>query len=268
MKRLPSMFGTIVVFVTLLLSVTAYAGTGDVAITFWGQSAFKLESAGKTVLIDPWITGNPVCPITAADITVADLILVTHDHFDHVGDTIALAKKTGAIVVVVYETARRLIADGLPPENVLYGGYGRDIGGAIVINGMTLVMTPAVHGSDSGVAAGHIVKFPGGATIYHAGDTAIFGDMRMYGTLYPMDIALLPIGGGFTMDALQAAESVRLLRPAKVIPMHYGTFPMLAPNAEEFVKLAHKAAPAVDVIVLKPGTSYVLMPGHQQSGTQ
>jgi L-ascorbate metabolism protein UlaG (beta-lactamase superfamily) len=88
-------------------------------------------------------------------------------------------------------------------------------------------MTPAVHSSDSGVATGHIIKFPGGATIYHAGDTAIFSDMQIYGTLYPMDMALLPIGGEFTMDAVQAAESLRLLKPANAIPMHYATFPML-----------------------------------------
>src|SRR5574337_1179892 len=138
MKRLLSMFGTITVLVTLLLSVTAYAGTGDVTITFWGQSAFKLESGGKTILIDPWITGNPVCPIKVTDITAADLILVTHDHFDHVGDTIAIAKQTGATVVAVYETALKLQANGLPPANVLYGGYGRDIGGAIDINGISL----------------------------------------------------------------------------------------------------------------------------------
>lgn len=279
MKKVLSVFATMAVF-TMFLFSAAYAGTGDVTVTFWGQSAFKLESGGKTILIDPWITENPAAQgvVTVDDITKADLILITHDHFDHVGDThdalgntrhaadtIDIAVRTGAIVVAEYETAQRLIAEGLPPANVLYGGYGRSIGGAIDLgviglNGFTLVMTPAVHSSDSGVSVGHIIKFPGGATVYHAGDTAIFGDMLMYGNLYPIDLALLPIGGAFTMDALQAAKSLKLLTPRKAIPMHYGTFPMLAPNADEFVALAKKYTPEVNVIVLKPGEKYILQP--------
>lgn len=269
MKRFVSFFGMMAVFMVLLSSV-AYA-EDDVTITFWGQSVFKLESGGKTVLIDPWITENPFCPVKVADITKADLILLTHDHFDHVGtvgdpltghaaDTIAIAKQTGATVVAVYDTALRLLADKLPPENILNGGFGRLIGGAIDINGISVVMTPAAHSSDSGVAAGYIIKFPDSGNIYHAGDTAIFGDMQLYGKLYPIDIALLPIGGSFMMDAFQAAESLKMLKPRKVIPMHYGTFPMLAPNPDEFIAQATKIAPEVDVVVLDPGESYILKP--------
>jgi len=275
MKKVFSVFATIVVF-TMLLFSAAYAGSGDVTVTFWGQSAFKLESGGKTILIDPWITENPAAQgvVTVDDITKADLILITHDHFDHIGDThdqegktihaadtIAIAKKTGAQVVAVFETAGRLLGDGLPPQNILFGGFGKDIGGPTDINGISLVMTPAVHSSTSGVPVGYIIKFPGGATIYHAGDTAIFGDMLLWGTLYPIDLALLPIGGNFTMDASQAAKSLRLLTPRKAIPMHYGTFPgILASDPEEFVTLAKKYAPGVGVIVLKPGEKYILQP--------
>ena len=278
MRKVISMLATMAVL-TMFLFSAAYAGTGDVTITFWGQSAFKLESGGKTILVDPWITENWVCPIKRENITKADLILITHDHFDHVGDThdavgniihaadtIEIAKQTGAIVVAEYETAQRLIAEGLPPQNVLFDGFGRGIGGPIEVkdaNGntfVTLFMTPAVHSSDSGVSVGHIIKFPGGSTIYHAGDTAIYSDMQIYGTLYPMDMALLPIGGGFTMDGVQAAESLRLLKPSKAIPMHYGTFPMLAPNADEFVAQAKKVAPEVGIVVLQPGGSYILQP--------
>jgi L-ascorbate metabolism protein UlaG (beta-lactamase superfamily) len=274
MKKLLSIFATMAVLTMLLLSA-AYAGTGDVTITYWGQSAFKLESGGKTILFDPWITYNPAAQgvITVDEIKVADLIFISHDHFDHVGDTydsegktipagdtIAIAKKTGAIVVAEYETAQKLIAEGLPPQNILFGGYGRGIGGPIDVNGITLIMTPAVHSSDSGAATGHIIKFPGGVTVYHAGDTAIFGDMQIYGTLYPMDMALLPIGGAFTMDAVQAAESLRLLKPRKAIPMHYGTFPMLASNPEQFVAQAKKIAPEVEIVVPKPGEKYILQP--------
>ena len=275
MKKVLSVFATIAVL-TMFLFSTAYAGTGDVTVTFLGQSAFKLESGGKTILIDPWITENPAAQgvVTVDDITKADLILITHDHFDHIGDThdavgniihaadtIAIARNTGAQVVAVFETAGRLLGDGLPPQNILFGGFGKDIGGPTDINGISLVMTPAVHSSQSGVSVGYIIKFPGGATIYHACDTAIFGDMLLWGTLYPIDLALLPIGGNFTMDASQAAKSLRLLTPRKAIPMHYGTFPgILAPDADEFVTLAKKIAPGVGVIVLKPGEKYILQP--------
>jgi L-ascorbate metabolism protein UlaG (beta-lactamase superfamily) len=269
MKKLMSVFSTMAVL-TMFLFSAAYAGTSDVIVTSWGQSAFKLESSGKTVLIDPWITENPLSPVTVDDITKADLILITHDHFDHIGDTtagghaadtIAIAKKTGAIVVTVFETAGRLLADGLPPQNILFGGFGKDIGGPTDINGISIVMTDAVHSSQSGVPVGYLIKFPGGATVYHAGDTAIFGDMQIWGSLYPIDLALLPIGGNFTMDALQAAKSLRLLTPRKAIPMHYGTFPgILAPDPGEFVALARKYAPGVGVIVLDPGEKYILQP--------
>ncbi len=273
MKRIVSRFGIIIALV-LLVSTAAYAKfgsvmppysvsdqTNEVTVTFLGQSAFKLTSGTKTIFIDPWITGNPVCPITVEDITEADLILVTHDHFDHLGDTIAISMATGAKVVAVYETAAKLIANGLPPDHILFDGYGRDIGGPIDIDGLTLIMTPAVHSSESGVPVGYIIKFSGSANIYHAGDTAIFSDMQLWGRLYPIDLALLPIGGGFTMDAMQAAQSLRLITPKKAIPMHYGTFPMLAPNADEFVRLAKKIAPGVGVTVLEPGESFVLRPG-------
>lgn len=277
MKRLVPIFGMIVVL-TMLLSAAAPAPPGPetllppapkpkvetpVTITWLGHAAFKLESGEKTVFIDPWITDNPTCPIEVEDIAVAHLILVTHDHFDHVGDTIAIAKATGATVVAIPETAARLQADGLPAGNVLYG-VGRNIGGAIEIDGITLIMTEAFHSSETGSPAGYIIKFPGGATIYHAGDTGIFANMQVYGDLYPMHIALLPIGSVFTMDAEQAAESLRLLKPAIAIPMHFGTFPILAPNADEFVELAKKVAPEVEVIVLEPGQSYTLKPGTHQ----
>jgi len=279
MKRLMPIFG-IVVVVAMLLSAASYAGAAarpgqqtllpsapkpkvetPVTITWLGHAAFKLESGGKTVLIDPWIKGNPQCPIKVKDITAADLILVTHDHFDHVGDTIAIAKATGATVVAMFDIAAKLQADGLPKENVLYGGFGRNIGGAVQIDGITLIMTEAFHSSGTGSPAGYIIKLPGGATIYHAGDTGIFANMQVYGSIYPMHVALLPIGGVFTMDAEQAAKSLILLRPAMAVPMHFATFPILAPNADNFVGLAKKAAPKVKVVVLKPGQSYTLEPG-------
>lgn len=228
-----------------------------VDITFLGHSAFKIESAGKTVFIDPWIKGNPVSPIKLEDIKKADLILITHDHFDHVGDAVALAKATGATVVAMYETAIKLMEDGLPQENVLFG-MGRNKGGFVEVGGIEVAMTDASH---SGFPCGFIIRFPGGGTVYHAGDTAIFHDMVLLPRLYRFHVALLPIGGVFTMDSYEAAKSLRLLKPAKVIPMHFGTFPILEQSADKFLDQAKEEAPEVEVIVLKPGESYTLKPG-------
>jgi len=282
MKKLMPVLGMIVVLAMLLSAVNCAGPAGraeppgaatllpsapkpkvetPVTITWLGHAAFKLESGGKTILIDPWIKGNPQCPIKVEDIAGVDLILVTHDHFDHVGDTIAIAKGTGATVVAMFETAAKLQADGLPKENILYGGYGRNIGGAIQIDGVTIVMTEAFHSSSTGSPAGYILKFPGGATVYHAGDTGIFANMQVYGCLYPIHVALLPIGGVFTMDGEQAAKSLRLLNPSIAIPMHFATFPILAPNADDFVGRAKKDTPGVQVVALRPGQSYTLQPG-------
>ncbi len=285
MKRVLRVLGMIVVLAVLLSAVDVAGLTGEewpqgaegretlfprapkpkvkvpVTITWWGHAAFKLESGGKIVLVDPWITGNPMCPIEVGDITAADLILVTHDHFDHVGDTIAISQATGATVVAMFELAAKFQEEGLPPENILYGGMGRNIGGAIDVDGITLVMTEAFHSADVGAPAGYIIKFPGGGTIYHAGDTGIFINMQLYGALYPMHVALLPIGNVFTMDPEQAAMSLRLLRPSIAMPMHYATFPILEPNADGFVKSAKKMAPWVDIVVLEPGQSFTLEKG-------
>ncbi|MDJ0763447.1 MAG: metal-dependent hydrolase [Myxococcota bacterium] len=230
--------------------------TEPVRITWLGHAAFKLESGGKTVLIDPWITGNPTCPITVDDIQAADLILVTHDHGDHVGDTEAIALATGAVVLAFYDTALRFLSEGLPQENVW--GWGRAVGGEIDIDGIKIVMTQATHSSDTGIAAGYIIQFPGGGTVYHAGDTGLFNEMGLYGALYPIHVALLPIGNVFTMDGRQAAISLRLLRPQVAIPMHFGTFPLLDQSADAFVDYASRYAPWTDVTVLDPGATFVL----------
>ena len=133
-----------------------------------------------------------------------------------------------------------------------------DIGQTISVRGVSITGVSAHH-PQSFYPMGFFLQC-NGSSIYHAGDTAIFGDMLLYGTLYPIDMALIPIGGAFTMDAMQAAKSLRLLTPKKTIPMHYGTFPMMAPNADEFVKLAKKYAYGVDVSVLQPGGTYILQP--------
>ncbi len=244
-----------------LLPAQKAAVKTPVAITWLGYTAFKLTSDSKNVLIDPWINGNPQCPVKITDVYPADIILLSNSHSGLLADAVAIAKATGAKVVTTPEIAALLKTHGLAPEYILYGGSGINIGGEIIFEGIGIIMTEAQHSAQAGSSTGYIVRLPGGATIYYAGNTGIFGSMQVYGDIYPMHVALLPVGGVSAMDAYQAAQSLRLLRPARVIPMRFGTFPYLAQDADLFVKLAKQVAPEVGVEVLKPGQSYILKPG-------
>jgi L-ascorbate metabolism protein UlaG (beta-lactamase superfamily) len=232
----------------------------DNTIKWLGHAFFSINtSKNKELLIDPWITGNPLCPITIDDVVKADIVLVTHDHFDHCADAADISKKTGATLIGQPETVGRLKTDlALPEENVVHNGIGMNIGGSTTIDGITITMTQAFHSSETGAPSGYIIRLEDGKTLYHAGDTGIFESMRTLGNIYNIDLALLPIGSCFTMDPIQAVEAVKLLGSKKVIPMHYKTFPILEQDAIGFVKLAKKEVPSVNVIVLKPGESYNL----------
>lgn len=229
-------------------------------ITWLSHAGFIINSPeGKTIIIDPWIIDNPLCPVKLDDIKEADVVLVTHDHFDHTGNAADIVKKTGATLVTCPETAAKFQSErGVPADQILFGGYGMNIGGSAEIKGITITMTQAVHSSESGSPTGYIIKLEDGKTIYHAGDTGIFESMRLLGELYKIDLALIPIGSVFVMDPLQAAHSLRLLKPKKAIPMHYKTFPILEQNADRFVQLAKEIAPDVEIIVLEPGQTYTL----------
>jgi len=231
-----------------------------VSLRWLGHAAFVITSPeGKTVFIDPWITDNPSCPIKVEDIEAADIVLVSHDHFDHTGSAGEIIRKTGALLVAAPETAARFQCDtGIASENVAFGGFGMNIGGSIEVKGITITMTEAFHSSQTACPVGYVIRLENGVTLYHAGDTGIFESMRLLGQLYPLDVALLPIGGAFTMDAYQASKALTLLKPKRAIPMHYGTFPVLEQDAHRFVELARQEAPEVQVIVLKPGQEYVL----------
>jgi L-ascorbate metabolism protein UlaG (beta-lactamase superfamily) len=133
-----------------------------------------------------------------------------------------------------------------------------NIGGCATVEGITVTMVQAFHSSATGLPCGYLVKLEDGTTIYHAGDTGIFDSMRLLGELYPIDLALLPIGSVFTMDPYQAAKAVALLKPKKAIPMHYKTFPILEQSADNFVNLVNREAPQVEVVVLDPGQEYNL----------
>lgn len=216
-------------------------------IRWLGHSAFEITTSNdKSILIDPWIE-NPSSPINLDDISKADLVLVTHDHFDHVGNTVDICKRTNAVVVTNPETANKLSRSGV--KKVI----GMNIGGSIEpIDGVKVTMVQAFHSSESGCPAGFLLHIDG-KIIYHAGDTGIFSSMELLGDLYDINVALIPIGSVFTMDPYQAAKSLRLLKPDVVIPMHYGTFPALVKDANEFLNIAKKEYPDAKVVVLKPG---------------
>ncbi|NPV27581.1 MAG: metal-dependent hydrolase [Firmicutes bacterium] len=229
------------------------------SVKWLGHAACQITTTkGKVVLIDPWITNNPSCPIKKENLQRVDLILVTHDHFDHLGTDIPdLVKTTGATVIVQPELAGQLQQSGVNAANII-NGMGMNIGGQVEVAGIKVTMTQALHSCSAGSPVGFIVRLEDGKTIYHAGDTGIFESMRLLGELYNIDLALLPIGSVFVMDPLQAATSLTLLKPKKVIPIHYRTFPILVQDTTEFVKLAREKAPTVEIEVIEPGQEVLL----------
>jgi len=234
---------------------TAPIGRG-VQITFLGHAAFKLTGAGVSVLIDPWLS-NPSLNTPVDRLGTVDLILVTHGHGDHVGETVAVAQKSGAPVVAIHELSVILAGQGAPQT------IGMNKGGTLAIAGCKVTMTHAVHSSavDEGgklIAAGDpggfVIEFPNGFVAYHAGDTAVFKDMELIRELYHPELAMLPIGSHYVMSPAEAALACKLLQPRWVIPMHYGTFPVLTGTAEELIDRL-KGESGITVIPLKPGES-------------
>jgi len=217
--------------------------------TWFGHAAFEIEIAGKIVLIDPWLDGNPASPVKASEITKADVVYVTHDHGDHLGDALNICKRTNATFVATVELSN------YAEENGVKNTAGLNIGGSVEIRGVKLSLVQAFHTATKGAPTGVIIEGEG-KRVYHAGDTGLFGDMHFFGELHKLDLALLPIGGYYTMGAKEAAEAVKLLKPKAVIPMHYKTFPVLAQSADEFVKNVKEKNPKVKVVALNPGESY------------
>lgn len=220
-------------------------------VTWLGHACFKIEMGGKVVLVDPWLDGNPSSPIRASEIKSADIICVTHDHGDHLGQAVELCKRTGAVFVATYELGSYVAECGV--KNV----EGLNIGGSVEIAGIKIHMVQAFHTSSRGAPTGVVIDGEG-KKVYHAGDTGLFGDMQLIGELYKPDLALIPIGGYYTMGAAEAAEAVRLIKPKAVIPMHYGTFPVLVKSADGFADAVRKKMPEVKIVVLKPGESCLL----------
>ena len=227
---------------------------GEVQITWLGHAAFKIRSPqGKVVYIDPWLS-NPNCPDGEKNVRQADAILVTHGHFDHLGEAVDLAKSTSAPLACNWEISVWLESQGVTTA------VGMNKGGTVDLNGIKATMVGADHSSgikdgdrivNGGDAAGFVVQLENGYKLYHAGDTNVFGDMRLIGELYSPDVALLPIGGHFTMSPREAAAAVRLLGVKRVIPMHYGTFPILSGTPAELRQALGDAS--VEIVEMKPG---------------
>jgi len=230
---------------------------GKTKIKWLSHAGFQITSSGGKVLyIDPWFD-NPVSTSKLDDVKQATMVLVTHDHFDHVGQAAEIVTKTGGLLVANVETAKRLQNDAkIPAEKVCYFGYGMNIGGNLVYEGISVTMTQAFHSTATGAPCGYIIKLEDGTTLYHAGDTGIFDSMKTFGELYSIDIAMLPVGSVFTMDPYQASKAAKMISPKKVIPMHYKTFPILVQDPKDFVSLVKKEAPKVEVIQLNPGQEY------------
>ncbi len=224
-------------------------------LTFFGHSAFRIDTEkGLRIWIDPWLD-NPLAPKNI-DSKQADLILITHAHGDHFGNAPSLGKSPGTEIVTIHELQQYLLAKGLP--NVT----GMNIGGTYTTKGISITMVQAVHSSSiqegngliyGGDAAGFIVRLEDGLVLYHAGDTALFGDMALIQKLYEPEVAILPIGSHYVMSPVEAAVATELLAPKMVIPMHYGTFPALTGQVEDFKSELDKRGIEVDLMVLDPG---------------
>lgn len=227
-------------------------------ITFHGHSAFSFDDGQHLVLVDPFISGNPVST-TDVDSLDPTTIILSHAHNDHVGDTVSLAKRTGATVIATFELANFIASQGV--KNAVGGNHG----GTIAFDGGSTKFTPAWHSSSyetddgsvtaTGIPAGHVIRF-GGKTIYHAGDTALFLDMQLIGE-EGLDVAILPIGDRFTMGPKDAVRAAKMLNVPTVIPCHYNTFPPIRQDPQAF-KADVEAQTSVKVAVLSPGESLEL----------
>lgn len=226
-------------------------------ITWLGHATVLVQTAGETnILIDPYLAQNPKYPQDFALPSKIHYILLTHGHGDHISDAAPIARKHGSTVVAIYELADYVAHKGVAET------IGMNLGGAVELGGVTATMVEAKHSAAAtdekgvhyvGIAAGYVLEVAGGPVLYHAGDTSVFGDMSLIRELYHPKVAMLPIGGHYTMGPKEAALACRLLTPETVLPIHFGTFPVLTGTPEALAALVE---PGVKVVRWKPGDVY------------
>lgn len=229
--------------------------TNTITVAWLGHSTFLFTTPeGKKILVDPWVENNPACPASLKNPEQVDLILVTHGHFDHIGDCIAIAKQHKPKVIGIYEVCHWLGTNGVERTSPM------NKGGTQEACDVKITMTHAVHSCGiqegeqiiyGGEACGYVIGFSNGRVFYHAGDTAVFSDMALIAKLYKPDTAFLPIGDHFTMSPKEAAEACTLLKIPQVVPMHHGTFPLLTGTPAALKKFL--AESKTKVVELKPG---------------
>lgn len=267
---------TFAVVAVLYVAACGAAHAADTMITWHGHATFEVVTPkGKVLMIDPWLK-NPANPMAKpgkdpiAAVSKLDYILITHGHFDHVGDAVALAKKTRARLVTNFELGTNLAKLHGYPKDLMGFDSLVNIGGEISIGDgeVTVAFVPAIHSSGlndpfagekepdivyGGTAAGIVLKIKNGPTIYHTGDTAFFKDMSLIGEQYSPDVALVNIGGHFGMEPEMAARAAKTVQAKVTIPHHYGTLPVLVPDAKRFTEEAEKKG--VTYRIMQPGAS-------------
>ena len=253
----------------MVAQATGAAASGKLRATYLGHSAYRLVTpGGKTIYVDPWLS-NPKAPADAKQVSSADLIMVSHAHADHLGETVEIAKKTNARVLAIVDIARYLGTQGIAADKLVGMGLG---GTAIAIPGdpLKVMMIRADHSStvfytdpqtkvstviSGGQPAGFILQLENGFRLLHAGDTALYTDMQFFGQRYKPDVAMLPIGDFFTMGPEDAALAAKMWGVKAVIPIHYGTFPLLTGTVEAFRKALD---PQITLIAPAPGDTVEL----------
>ena len=222
-------------------------------VRFLGHAAFELADGDATVLIDPFLSGNPKAAISADD-AAATTILLTHGHGDHIGDTVAIAKRTGAPVVAIAEIANELEEEGVAV-------FDPNMGGTVKFDWGWVKLVPAWHTSTTpkgtiNTPAGLLINFQD-TIVYHLGDTCVFSDLALVGKRHPIDIALMCIGGHYTMDRVDAVDAAELVEAKTVIPCHYNTFPLIDTDVQAF-KSDVESTTRSDVVVLDPGQTHAV----------